>query len=183
MGIASEEVRPIFSVLPPEVAYPYMQNAAARTREDSDAVIQQHDSRIRHLARRFVGSGASVDDLMQEGRLALFLAAKLWRPDGGACLWTYARRAVFAAMLRHASAHISESHIELTENVATDEALETSYLIRECLEMLGEEEREVIRLWMSGETFEAIGAALGKSDWYARNVLGSAVNTLRERVS
>ncbi len=48
------------------------------------------------------------EDLVQVGELTLFLAAKSWRADSGASLWTYARRSVLRDMLRFASSELAE---------------------------------------------------------------------------
>lgn len=157
-----------------------MQNVAAVESESADTIIANHDSLIRHLAVRFVGSGVSIDDLMQEGRIALWQAEKKWRRESS--LWTYARRAVFAAMLRCASEHVAETHEELFEDTVAGvgDNAEVAFLVRECLSMLSEEERVIVKLFMEGETFESIGAALKVSDRNVRRVFQGALSTLRE---
>lgn len=161
-----------------------MQNAIATATEDQSAVIAKHDRLIRHLAARFVGRGVAFDDLMQEGRIALWLAVGRWRADGGANLWTYARRWVLASMMRCASEQIDETHDELVEEevTASDDA-EVTYLVRECLSMLSDEERAVVKLFMEGETFEQIAAVLKQSDRSVRRIFDGALTTLRERAS
>lgn len=169
-----------------------MQSAIAKppASGDADSIIKKHDSLVRHLATRFLGSGVALDDLIQEGRLALWTASQTWRADGGASLWTYARKAVFLAMVRYASAHIDERHESLdTEPSTEDQArtlgpeVEVSLLVRECLSVLNEEERVVILAWMEGETFEAIASALAVSDRQVRRVHQNAILALRERAS
>ena len=44
--------------------------------------------------------GRAVEDLVQEGLIALMIAARRWRPDGGACLRTYSDRPIRSSMRR-----------------------------------------------------------------------------------
>lgn len=161
------------------LAYPIMQNAIATTLADGDSLIRNHERLIRHLATRFLGSGASLDDLMQEGRIALWTAEKSWRKESS--LWTYARTSVFASMLRCASDYLAEAHAPLDEETVGEDSLEVNTLVRECLAALNEEERDVVRLVMSGETFEQIGSLLRKSDRSVRRIFDGAIATMRER--
>lgn len=165
-----------------------MQSAAAENGvkflDDAATIIKTHDRKIGYLAKRFVGCGVSLADLMQEGRLALFLATKTWRPDGGASLWTYARYAVFAAMMRCANAHVRESQHEVFDDtIANEDETEITMLITECLAELSDVERTIVRAWMEGETFEAIATMLNVSRRQVCRMLDAAVTTLRERAS
>lgn len=163
-----------------------MQTAIANTAaESADVVIRSHERLLRHLASRFLTTGVSFDDLMQEGRIALWCSSRTWRPDGGANLWTYARRAVFASMLRCASAHVDETHETFDEESITGEteSVEITMLVHECLATLNEEQREVVRRTMEGETFKAIGVSLGHSESWAHRVFHRAAEILRERAA
>lgn len=164
-----------------------MQNAIARVNEtagSADGIIESHDRLIRHLATRFINTGVSLDDVMQEGRIALWLASKTWRADGGAGLWTYARKAVFAAMLRCASSHLGECHASFDEELYADDesaSAEATMLVHECLAVLTEEQRFVVRRTMEGESFKSIAAARGKSKDWAHRLFHKAAEILRER--
>src|SRR5579859_5320725 len=148
-----------------------------------DSTIRDHDRLIRHLAARFVGTGAPIDDLVQEGRIALWEASRKWAGTNGASLWTYARRAVFAAMVRFASQHTKHETVDDVDALASATNIELEMLVRECLALLTSEERFVIAKWLEGETFAVIGAELGMSHDHARDVFHAAVTTLRERAS
>lgn len=166
-------------------AYPCMTNATARSRargEDGSDIIKQHAGLLAHLARRFCGPGVQHDDLVQEGAFALWRASRLWR--GESSLWTYARRAVFFAMLRAASASIDLPLKGLdADSVASEEDLEIATLIRECLAQLTAEERVVVVMRMGGHTWDEIGAALKRDEKGARTLFAGAVITLQERAA
>lgn len=51
-------------------------------------------------AKRFATSGVSRDDLIQEGLIAVALAWRSWRPDGGSGFLSWIRQPVQYAMLR-----------------------------------------------------------------------------------
>jgi RNA polymerase sigma factor (sigma-70 family) len=60
------------------------------------------------MAIPFADRGVSLDDLMQEGRIALILASRSWSPSGGATLWTYAYKFVYGAISRSKTKEIEE---------------------------------------------------------------------------
>jgi RNA polymerase sigma factor (sigma-70 family) len=64
----------------------------------SGAQIREHEALIQSVAQRFPVSRADYDDLMQEGRIALFFALRDWRPEGGASFGTFAYARVMFAM-------------------------------------------------------------------------------------
>lgn len=169
------------------LAYPNMQNAIATTPAETnndDSVVRAHERLLRHLATRFLSTGVSIDDLMQEGRIALWSASKTWRADGGARLWTYARMSVFAAMLRCASSHVDEVHAELDEETTEGHSAsaEVTLLVHECLAALTEEQRVVVKRTMEGETFKCIGVSLGHSESWAHRIFHKAAEALQARV-
>jgi RNA polymerase sigma factor (sigma-70 family) len=62
--------------------------------------VANHSALVHYLARRYANRGVDLEDLVQEGFLALFRAADLWRPDGGAAFGSYAYRWVAARIAR-----------------------------------------------------------------------------------
>lgn len=62
--------------------------------------VKQYQPFVAKLAKSYSRSGASFDDLMQEGLLAVALAFRQWRPDGGANFLTWIHRPVHFAMRR-----------------------------------------------------------------------------------
>jgi RNA polymerase primary sigma factor len=80
----------------------------ARAQEgDQDAllaIIRSQQGALRKEARSLLRPGVDLDDLMQEGNLALMRAVYGFDPAQGARLWTYARRSVREAMGEHSAA-------------------------------------------------------------------------------
>lgn len=66
---------------------------------DLAMIVREHETRIRHEALRFRGLFA-LDDLLQEGRIAVILAARAFDPKRGIKFWSYAQRAVRNRYLR-----------------------------------------------------------------------------------
>lgn len=153
------------------------------TRQAANEAIRAHEKAIHYMALRFRNSGVAYADLVQEGRVAFWLASRLWRADGGANVWNYARSKVFGSMLRLATANAGrESFDDAKVYLETDERTELRLLVCECLDMLNEHERTVVALFLSGETFEEIAIKLGESDRNVRRSYTSAITTLRERL-
>jgi RNA polymerase sigma factor (sigma-70 family) len=96
----------------PQSTYPSMQRETAQRSEvlgeTEGQIIARHEGRIRHMAIPFADRGVSLDDLMQEGRIALILASRSWSPSGGATLWTYAYKFVYGAISRSKTKEIEE---------------------------------------------------------------------------
>ena len=83
-----------------------------------------------------------IDDLLQEARLALLLAARSWRGD--AALWTYARpfvkRALMDAISRVVEEELTEAECEIPAD-GTDP--ETLLAVRRMFDALPPGEREI----------------------------------------
>lgn len=83
--------------------------ASGQDRDREEEIIRKHDHLIRYTAIPFVGRGVTLDDLIQEGRLALIeIARDRWDESRGVKLWTYARRFVLGAMVRYLTQEIDE---------------------------------------------------------------------------
>lgn len=101
-------------------AYPGMQSATAIAdagggggHDSESEIIRKHDRLIRYRAIPFVGHGVDVQDLIQEGRIALLEAARKFDESHGASLWTYARKFVLGAMFKCVSREIVEPSRDL----------------------------------------------------------------------
>lgn len=68
-------------------------------RSEAEAVTQ-YQPFVVQTAKSFASSGVVWDDLMQEGLIAVALAFRTWREDGGANFLTWIRRPVYYAMLK-----------------------------------------------------------------------------------
>jgi RNA polymerase sigma factor (sigma-70 family) len=160
-----------------------MQIAAKQTRIDANSVIREHDLKIKTLASRFVSSGAPIEDLIQEGRFALFRKMDTWR--GESSLWTYAKRAVLTSMVEYATREVVERHEEYEEAIVgtqRQEGTELQVLIAECFSVLSPQEKAAVEMKLMGENLEAIGAALSISKSSAENLVNQAIETLKERL-
>jgi RNA polymerase sigma factor (sigma-70 family) len=62
------------------------------TRAEENKIVSEHFDFVRSRAKRYVGHGIDLDDLVQEGCIGLLAAARNWRVDGGASLKTYAQQ-------------------------------------------------------------------------------------------
>jgi RNA polymerase sigma factor (sigma-70 family) len=65
-------------------------------RNSESEVIQNHEKLLKHVAKTFASAGVPLEDLLQEGRLALVVAHRRWREE--AAFWTYARPFVLEAL-------------------------------------------------------------------------------------
>jgi hypothetical protein len=76
------------------------------------------------------------------------------------------------------------SRHDLIVGTTTGDEIEIARLVQEFLAMLtDEDERRAVQLFMAGESMEAIGCTFGKSRFYARDLVASAIATMRERAS
>lgn len=164
---------------------------------DANEAIKQHDKLIKSLARRLCH--AEVDDLAQEGRIAMLTAIRLFDENKGTQLWTYARPFVLGAMLRFLLQQSKEpsspsnedmSEIESEEPNAEDSILETEERVEQrrrlmhALESLTEKEREIIFMRFHEErAFRAMADALGINVERVHTAYKGAIVSLRERAA
>lgn len=128
--------------------------------------IFELQERTRALALSYASSGELFDDLIQEGMLALLCAARMYRGDNGAHLWTYARRRVRGAMSRIAAKRRGERDVFVsTENAepVCEDSPELAAQTQETIDALEEETRSILRDSLEGETFDDIANARGTS--------------------
>lgn len=190
--------------------YPVMQAATiTNTKTDIARLVEQHDRKIRWLARGFCRRSL-VDDLIQEGRLAMLHAAELFDPTKGVAFWTYARKAVVREMIRfltkecnEASApnsldHYRDSSEDITKaNWSFDERFGTEISTpeaaleqAECMALTSKEfaflsdmERKILQLRLcSDRDVRSIAAEIGVSKTTVDRVYQDALGKLRDRV-
>jgi len=63
-------------------------------------VVKQYEGYVKSIALKYRRFGVPVEDLVQEGLVGLIISARRWRPDGGACLKTYATKLIISHMRR-----------------------------------------------------------------------------------
>jgi RNA polymerase sigma factor (sigma-70 family) len=152
--------------------------------------IQKCERLLRHAARRF-SSTASIDDLLQVGRIALLEAFRKWEPSISA-LWTYARLRVMKAMLLEASSEAKAFHMRASDSVLEHEAAhgldpEESVMLSEILEGMTEltnAERETVRLHLVDDfSLRDIDRRDGLHDCQSRDRFHSACVKIRAHLA
>ena len=134
---------------------------------------------VRRRARALLAGGLEIDDLAQEGMLGLIDAMKAYRPDRGASFRTFAYRCVTNRMLNLIAAsgrnpsQVSFDHIGNLEPL-TEEQIpnakdpqeipiqqeNTFDWIHRARNLLSKTEREALRLYLGGYTYQEMAASL-----------------------
>jgi len=71
------------------------------SQESESETVKKHAQAIRYMALPFASlRGSPLEDLIQEGSIALVLASRKWDPARGVKLWTFARKSVLGAFFR-----------------------------------------------------------------------------------
>lgn len=158
---------------------------------------------IRSITSRYNISGLEPDDLTQEGLLGLLSAVKSYKTDKGASFNTYAavcinRRIVTLlkrsgnskkkALNNYVSLDDDEVVRSMTEGGVNPEEM---FIDRENLSdleksisiWLSEKEKRVLELYIAGESYGGIGAALGLSKKSVDNALQRIKRKLRKNIS
>jgi len=184
--------------------------AVSSGRETEEEILEKHERLIRSRALRyFAGHGVPLEDLLQEGRIALIGAARRWDSSHGAALWTYARKFVLGAMFRLVEREINEPSKDLDEaDVAEGDefAAQTSsaqlqsvdptpeeiaemgedlaILEQEIDRALSDDERRVLwQLYGECETSRDAAESLGTSHGFVTRTKLNALEKLRARMA
>ena len=134
---------------------------------------------VRRRARALLAGGLEIDDLAQGGMLGLIDAMKAYRPDRGASFRTFAYRCVTNRMLNLIAAsgrnpsQVSFDHIgnlePLTEEQIPNAKDPQEILIQQentfdwihrARNLLSKTEREALRLYLGGYTYQEMAASL-----------------------
>jgi len=153
------------------------------TKTEEQALIAQHEARIRFLALSFNRMGVPLDDLLQEARIAFVIAVRHWRPDGGASLITFAHRSIVNALIsltRKAMTDIPVTHDGSTEVLDGALSAEELVVLVELLARLTIRERVVVLEHLaSSKTYDELVAELGVSFKTVRWAHESALAKMR----
>lgn len=84
---------------PADVSDPVPVDASGRL--DADALVRRHEGLVRTVAAGYRGLGVDLDDLSQEGRLALIAAAEAFDPALGVPFANFAADRIRWACIRH----------------------------------------------------------------------------------
>lgn len=180
------------------LSYPIMKTATADNRQSESDIIRNHEKLIRFFAAPFASKGVLLDDLVQEGNIALLASSRTWRADGGASLWTWAIKSVRGAMFLLATKEIGERrHVDLSssesdgehvdESVSAESALELKELgsiLEDAMTECTPVERSVVDLYLNEDlSFRQIAERLSlSSNDKAERTYRAAIAKLRERV-
>ena len=85
-----------------------------RDLELRDAITIQLSGLVESIARKFVGSGEPIEDLIQEGYLGLLNALDLFKPEKGVKFTTYATHLIVGQIkhyLRDKGKKIGRAHV------------------------------------------------------------------------
>jgi RNA polymerase sigma-B factor len=75
--------------------------SSKRTHPDREQLVEAHLPLVRSLARRYAGSGESLDDLLQVGAVGLVKAGNRFDPSRGVAFAAFAAPVVEGEILRH----------------------------------------------------------------------------------
>ncbi len=164
--------------------YPNMQVAHVLDTADRGELIEKYDDLIRYIAQGF-SRRVSIDDLIQEGRMALLHSADLWDPDRGTQFWTYARPAIIRWMVRWMTQECAEAcavgDIESLSGESSD--IDTRLSLETGLRHLSELELKVLHLSVVADTsIRGIAEQLGMSKSSVDRIYQEAIVKLRDRI-
>jgi RNA polymerase sigma factor (sigma-70 family) len=113
------------------------------------AFVHRYAPLVRHLARKFESERADLDDLMQEGNMALIRAFERYRSEEGE-FGAYARLWVHGAMHRYAAAN-SQGAFVIPEYIWRE--VRATRIVRDLLEqkLLRQASWEEVVLYLGGE--------------------------------
>lgn len=155
-------------------------------------LISRHLPAIIRAASIYQQSPADRDDLVSEGILGLMAAARTYSEDRGASFGTYAfvcaNRRMLSALKKIRKINMMEGPIEGIEPKDTESpektAIEREFLreiFSEAESSFSELERRVLMLYLSGESYERISAALGIDRKAVDNALSRVRAKLRRK--
>lgn len=178
-----------------------LQEAKAGSEEAFVRLYQKYEPLIRRQASSLLSAQLEVEDLEQEGRLALLYAARSFRPEGGASFSTYVRVCVRHRMISaarrvrwfttlfpeewEALEHERLTFVSLAEGQAADpvERLvnrdEERRLTSRLQRVLTSLEYQVLQLHLEGYTYEETAARLG----VAVKTVDNALQRVRRKLS
>ena len=173
-------------------------------RAGETAAAEELLSRYKGLVRRRASGmrllGGEMEDLLQEGMIALFLAIRSFDPAREASFSTYAELLITRKLYSAIRTSLRKKHLPLNSSVSIEEAMDApspdqgpeELMIAEesrkdLEELLGTVlsplEKQVLELALTGMSSREIAALLGKSDKTADNALQRAKAKIRSHFS
>ncbi len=162
--------------------------------------LATHGPLVTRIARRLVGGGAALDDLIQEGRIGLLVAVEHWRDDSPGEFAAFAtvciRNAVRAAAKRArglARWGVTRSmddedgdrrtlHGAIGEPAAQERRCDVARL-RQAIAQLPDREREILDAVADGCTYEEIGKRLNLTGARVRQIATATLEAMERRLA
>ena len=162
------------------------------------SIVKDHEGRIRAVAKTVVRPGVEIDDLVQEGRIALLRALERFDPSRGASLWTYARRLVKSSMRdyvekerKHFDGRVDECDegdaFEGVDETTPEDGLLTAEAKRQlviAVMSLSDDEREILVMHFDeDQSYRAIAPQLKISIGSVHNAIKAALESLKAKAA
>lgn len=166
--------------------------------EAASELIRRFSPLVRSAAKHYFGASLENDDIMQEGLLALVLAAYSYSPDRDASFRTYSAVCISNRLRTVVKAQSAEKHIPLNTYVPIDEVElascstpESIYLDAEYTDELfaavnrelSELEKKVLSLFLFGNSYREAAEKLGISEKSVANALQRARKKLQRTLN
>ena len=158
----------------------------AGEREITDYLIDKYKSLVRTRARALYLVGGDHEDLIQEGMIGLYKAIRTYRP-GESAFASYAQVCVNRQMYTAVQASGRKKHEPLNEYISLSEDLnlflldnpESRMIAQENMEkryqlidkQLSSMERQVLKLYLEGGSYEEIAEEMGRSEKSVDNAI------------
>jgi RNA polymerase sigma factor (sigma-70 family) len=140
---------------------------------------------VHSVARRYVGRGAELEDLVQVGAIGLLSASERFDPQRGVPFGSFAAPSVEGAIRHHlrklAKTNQPLASDEIPEGISALVGTDDRLLLRSWLRALGDRDRQIVYLRFHADMTEAdIGRELGLSQAQVSRLLAEALVQLRE---
>ena len=178
----------------------------------AELLVERYKNLVRSIARTYFIAGADYDDIIQEGMIGLFKAIKCYDLNKDSSFRTFADMCIKRQIITAVKASTRQKHIPLNSSVSFDkQAFEAengkeSYdfidagngqnpeelfikeeelkTMREKIDLLlSDFERSVLKLYLSGRSYQDIGKIVGKSGKSIDNALQRVKRKLDDTVA
>lgn len=159
-------------------------------------LIKRFSPFVRSVAKHYFGASLETDDIIQEGMIALLLAAYSYSPEKNASFRTYSAVCISNRLSTVVKAQSAAKHLPLNTYVPIDEveltsgttpesiyidAEHTDELISEINRELSALEKNVLSLFLAGLSYRETAQKLGISEKTVANALQRARKKLGAR--
>ena len=154
--------------------------------EVADFLLEKYKPMVKRQARTLYLIGGENDDLIQEGMIGLYKAIRTYRP-GESAFASYAQVCVNRQMYTAVQASSRKKHEPLNEYISLSEDLnlflldnpESRMIAQENMEkrhqlidkQLSSMERQVLKLYLEGGSYEEIAEEMGRSEKSVDNAI------------